>query len=117
MSECANWAGDVCPPYGEAIIFNNASTKDAVVDAGFIGFTNNFTIEPTYTGTIKLQRDLSVRSFARSGGIFDSGSYDFTARANFSLNNGATFIASSNTTHILLNINMVGGNFVHNGDL
>lgn len=117
MSDCANWVGDVCPPANEELVFNSTSTKDAVIDAGFPDLTHNFTIASTYTGTITLQKNLSVRSFAQSGGIFDSGSYDFTARANFTLSNGASFIASSNTTHILLAINMVGGNFVHNGGL
>jgi hypothetical protein len=112
FSSAANWDDNSVPGPGDTIIFDATSTKTAVVDAAFGGSVAEMDITPGYTGTILLQRDLSVTShLVQAGGTVDGSS-------NLAIPDGAVFDwlgavqAGSGTTTIAagaqLNIDGVG---------
>lgn len=114
-SDCDNWSTNICPTSLDTITFNGTSTKDAVVDVGFAGVTGDMTMSAGYTGTITLQRDLTVGRLTQSSGTFNASNQPFTVNIDLTLSAGSIFTASSGTTTLRRAVNITGGTFNHNG--
>lgn len=97
-SDCANWTSDICPTAGDSATFNSTSTKDSVIDTSFSGVVNVLTIQGSYTGSVTMERSLTLtNSFTHSGLAFDAGSHSMVVGGVFTLGSGAAFTAPSTT--------------------
>lgn len=71
-----NWSDDTVPTNSDSVTFNDTSTKDAVVDSAFGGGVASMLVSPVYTGTITLERSLTVSTTVIvQNGVFDTGSW------------------------------------------
>lgn len=108
-SDCANWTLDICPTSADTVTFNGTSVKNSIVDASFSGIIASVTIASGYSGTVTLERSLTVSStFTTSGGIFNAADQALIVTSTFTMNNGSTVRASSSTMNF-------GGAFTING--
>ncbi len=111
----ANWSSDIVPVAGDTVTFNGTSTKNATIDASFQGTVSAFTISAGYTGTITLQRSLTVNgAYAQSDGTLNASNQTLDFNSTFTLNTGSTFTASSATTFFGNAFTINGGTFNHN---
>jgi hypothetical protein len=97
---CAgNWSDNAVPGAGDTVTFNSASTSSSTVDAGFAGTVASVNIGAGYTGTISLDRSLTVSTaFTQTAGTFTAGNQTLSIAA-FTLS-GGHFVASSGTTSV-----------------
>jgi RHS repeat-associated protein len=100
-SDPHNWSSMVpgaVPGASDTAIFNNTSTKAAIVDTGFAGTVAAIQINSGYTGTLTLKEALNdTGSFSQAAGILKTNGFTLSVGGNTSIT-GGTF---SNTTGIL----------------
>jgi len=119
-SEAANWSGNTVPGTDEAVVFNDTSTKDSVVDGLFGGTVNSISINSGYSGTVELGRSLTVTSaFSQADGVFDGKDKDLSIPGDWGsggtfTQSGGTFEAPSGTLTAANTFNRTGGTFNHN---
>ena len=107
-----NWTDDTVPATTDAVVFNNNSSKDAVLTANTS--VAGIVISGAYNGALSQSSyNLSLGdSFSQSGGTFSGGSGVLDISDSFVLDSG-TFNAPAN-----LNLDwdwqVSGGTFVHN---
>ena len=75
-SNTANWSGNALPQDGDDVVFDSTSTKDCTWDIYVTPLS--LTLDAAYTGTITLNRELTVTGDAViTGGTFNQESKDF----------------------------------------
>ncbi len=111
----ANWQGGVAPGAANTAIFDDNSTKNSTVDAGFAGTIANLSINTGYTGTIDLARSLTINSaFSQAAGTFNGAGSAMTVSGNFALS-GGTFTSTTGTLTVVGSwTHTAGGTFTHN---
>ncbi|KXK26444.1 MAG: hypothetical protein TR69_WS6001000447 [candidate division WS6 bacterium OLB20] len=134
---CAlNWSSNIVPGPLDNAVFNNTSTKDAVIDSGFGGTITNLSVNSGYTGTITQQRSLSVANLNIFSGIFNASSHGISTTSTFSVNSGTfngssgdltvgnslsvlngTYNAPTGTTDVALNMTLSGGSYTSSGGI
>lgn len=103
----ANWSEDIAPGKEDTVVFNGASTNNAVVDEGFAGAVASIRIKAAYTGTVSLGRSLTVLGpFSQAGGAFTAAGQTLTLRT-VTLTAGS-FTASSGTTYVSGTLKITG---------
>ncbi len=97
---CANnWSDNIVPAAGDTVTFNGTSTNNSTVDGSFAGTITTININSGYTGTISLNRSLTVSdTFSQSAGTFTANAQTLAIHT-FALS-GGSFTASSGTTSI-----------------
>jgi len=118
-SDAANWSADAAPGAPTTVIFNGTSSKNALVDAGFLGTVAAVQINSGYAGTVSLNENLTVTgAFTESAGTFSAGANTLFVGGNFTVSAG-TFNAGtgtvtfdqSNSTGTTVTVSAVGVNF------
>ena len=120
-SNTNNWSSGLVPGSADDAIFDGTSGKDATVNSAFGGTVNNLILASGYTGTITLNRALTVNmAYAQTNGTVDASSTNMTVglasssgKGHFTLA-GGTFICPTNTLTINGYINTfakTGGTF------
>ncbi len=61
-SDCDNWSTNICPVAADSVTFNGTSTKDSIIDASWGGSITSITISAGYTGTVSMERSLTMSS-------------------------------------------------------
>ncbi len=117
-SDCDNWSTNTCPVAGDAVTFDTTNTKNSTVDTGWTassGQITSITIASGYTGTISLQRSLSVGStFSMADGTFTANAQTADFNGAFTIS-GGIFNASTGTTSFAANFtHTAGGTYNHN---
>jgi hypothetical protein len=96
-SEAANWWGDTVPGSGDAVLFNDTSTKDAIIDISV--FITGWTITAGYTGTITAQANLTNNGdFTQNGGTLDLGATTMTHKGDWTYTAGTVNAGTSTVT-------------------
>ncbi|HUS26531.1 MAG TPA: carboxypeptidase regulatory-like domain-containing protein [Nevskiaceae bacterium] len=112
MSCALNWSGDTLPTSTDAISFSGTSTKNAVADTAFTSTIIAYASASPYTGTITLQRSLTMTgSFVHSGGTFNAGANNMSVGTGFTIGGGTAFTAPSTTLTVGGTIGISGGTF------
>lgn len=94
----ANWSGDTEPGAADTALFDGTGQSDAIIDSGFAGTISKLKLGAAFTGTVKVQRSLTVNNAVTlSGGTLqvDSGS-TITAKSTWQ-NLGGTFDSGTGT--------------------
>lgn len=116
-SDCDNWSSNICPVAADTLTFNSTSTKNSSIDSSWTGSITSINIASGYSGTITMQRSLTVGSsgFTQSTGIFTATNQVLDINGGLQLNSGANFTASSDTTSVSGNATVnSGATFNHN---
>jgi hypothetical protein len=96
-SEAANWSINAVPGSADILIFDGTSTKDALLDAAFVGTVSQIQVLSGYSGTVTLGRDLALgSSFTQDAGTFAAQSYTLTVTGSF-MAGGGSFDAGTGT--------------------
>lgn len=113
-SDCANWSSNICPVAADTVTFNSTSTKNSVVDSGFIGTVASLTIASGYTGEVSLERSLTINSAFVLGttATFTAGDNSLST-STFNVGNGI-FNAPSSKLTVTSTFSITGGTFNHN---
>ncbi|MBI4432918.1 MAG: filamentous hemagglutinin N-terminal domain-containing protein [Candidatus Omnitrophica bacterium] len=129
-STASNWDTGVVPGVSDTVTFNGTSLKDSQVDNNFGGTIAELNINSGYTGTITLQRSLSVTGnmsvgagtfdaqnenltvggLTVSGGTLDGDRADLDVNGNVTIS-GGTFTAPSGSFAVSGNWSKTGGTF------
>lgn len=83
-SEAANWSTNLVPVAEDHLVFDGTSTKNSTLDASFAGTIARLTVNPSYTGTITLNRSLMAGSVVGRLGTMALGGNSLTVGADFS---------------------------------
>ena len=105
---CAgNWKSNVAPGPADTATFNAKSTGISVVDPGFGGAVTTVNLAAGYTGTVMLERSLTVaKNFQQVSGQFTAGAHALSTQTF--LLSGGSFEASSATTSITATMKVSG---------
>ena len=63
-----NWSGDTVPLPVDVAIFDNTSSKDAILDSAFIASLRGLVLEESYSGVVSQERDLALDEVQVQGG-------------------------------------------------
>ena len=90
-SSAINWDTDTVPTNADIVTLNGSCTDSSTVDAGFAGTIGQLIIDSGYTGTLTLERSLTVTdanggngNVTLNDGVFDLNGNDFTMTGTFS---------------------------------
>ncbi len=112
-SDCDNWSSDTCPGAGDIALFDDTSTKDAVVDSGFSGSVLGIDINSGYTGTVTQERNLTLDSsgYNQADGIWKQRTYIFDINDGSFTQSDGTFETGIGTSFIQRNFTLSGGTY------
>lgn len=111
-SDCDNWSTNVCPVAADSVTFNTTSTKNSIVDASWGGTVTNITIQTGYSGTITLQRSLTVSASLSHGAGTIVGTGQTLSTSSYTLDAGT--LTAPSVFNVSSTFNIVSGTFNHN---
>lgn len=105
-----NWSGlggGVAPGSGDDVVFDGTNSSDSTIDSSFAGAITSLTIQSGYTGTITMQRDLSVNGgYTQTGGTFVQGTHHLYLEAYNQ--SGGTFTGGAGTLDVAMPVDFSG---------
>lgn len=107
-----NWSLDAVPTSGDAVVFTNTSSKPSVVDTAFGGTVGSLLLTSIFTGSVTLDRSLTVATtFTQGGGTYNADGQATTVDGVTDLYIG-TYLASTGVQTFGGGLNVLGGSFI-----